>query len=177
MFPPGGSDTEFQQIQLELDKQTDRGAALLAGAVLEWRVRQTLRSRIKVWDSEAEKIFGTDDRAGELGFTAQARMAYCLGLVGEIGLRDIEAIAKIRNRFAHQFSVRSFSEQRVRDICGSLKSPELNHERFRLNATIPSKNPRDRFIQTTYLIGTMMWAQSVAPTVKWPRIGPNDIFW
>ena len=179
-FSPGDDSDELLAIQTELEQQTDRGAALLGGAFLEWRVKQAISTRLKIWDENATRIFGTDDRPGELGFLDQCRMAYCLGLVGTIGLKDLEVIAKIRNRFAHHFKVRSFDrDQKVRDFCTNLGSPAEHHQLFQLESTIEPTIPRARFKLTVNLLSSMLWLQATKGVVRWPFTKSTymSIFW
>jgi DNA-binding MltR family transcriptional regulator len=62
--------------------------------------------------------------SGALGANgARCDLAYCLGLITRDQRSDLKTIAKIRNKFAHDFNVASFDVSSVRDHCASLKSP------------------------------------------------------
>jgi DNA-binding MltR family transcriptional regulator len=50
-------------------------------------------------------------------------VAYCLGLITRDQRDDLKAIARIRNRFAHDFNVTDFGDPPIRDQCTALKSP------------------------------------------------------
>jgi hypothetical protein len=175
-FWPEDAPDDLNRIQEELSKQTDRGAAVLGTSFVEWRVRQAISTRLKIWDSNAERIFGTDDRGGELGFTDQCRMAYCLGLVGPIGLKDLETIARIRNRFAHHLSITSFADQKISTLCGNLKTPELWHDfyvrvmgRLKIPKTKPPTEPRTRFILSVNVLNANIWGVAVRGIIDWPE--------
>jgi hypothetical protein len=174
----GESEEEFQQVQEELIAQTDRGAGVMGGSFLEWRVKQAIRTRLHTWDEETEHIFGTDTRAGELGFTDQCRMAYSLGLIGVVGLKDLMTIGKIRNRFAHQLSVKSFTDRQIADWCKSLRSPELWYEAYgRIESAKPSNRPRLRYIAAVQQLQMMIWSVAVSGRVRWPKRRPGFLYW
>ena len=176
-FPIGSSQEEFDQLQKELMEQTDRGAAVLGGSFLEWRVKQAIRVRLRVWDANAEMIFGTDEKPGELGFAYQCRMAYCLGLIGPKGLKDLETIAKVRNRFAHHLSVTSFEDRRISDYCKALRTPELWYDLCQLESTKPAEQPRLRYITSVQVLHSMIWAVAAQASVVWPKVNPGTGFW
>jgi hypothetical protein len=178
-FAPRGSKDEFKELQEELGNQTDRGVAVLGASFLEWRVRQAIQVRMRVWDKNAESIFGTDDRSGELSFLYQCRMAYCLGLVGPVGLHDLEIIVKIRNKFAHQFGIRSFGHPTIREWCRTeLKTPEMMYKFCRLESTEPPTEPRHRFTWSVTLLHSMIWSVAVGCSpMKWPKVRKSMMFW
>ncbi len=109
-------------------------------------------------------IFGTDESPGKLGFFDQCRMAYCLGLVGQIGYFDLKLVAKVRNRFAHHMEVTSFSEAEVAKLCGKLESPGMYDAMIRRGVEqatgepLPDShrnyedNPSSRFMLTVQLL-------------------------
>jgi hypothetical protein len=181
-FFPRGSSEEHNRLYHELAGQTDRGAAILGGSYLEWRVTQSIRTRIQIWGKEAESIFGSENGSGgELSYFYQARLAYCLGLIGEMGLKDAEKIGNIRNRFAHRLSVDSFSgDNVVRDWCRDLKSPEAFNESQKAigSAGVPAPtDPRRRFEVTVELVSLILWSQAVSGKVVWPTPEPGLLFW
>lgn len=183
-FAPAGSQEEYIRFTGELKAQTDRGAAVLGASFLEWRVTQAIQTRVKVWDKHAEDIFGSEDKSGgELSAKYQAKMAYCLGLIGKDGLSDALLIGQIRNRFAHRLSVHSFTADHVvREWCRQLKSPEALKAQFK-NASVsmigiePPIEPRERFIATVHLVAVMLWSQAVRDKMRWPTVKPATIFW
>lgn len=181
-FAFDGSQERYAEMVAELSSQTDRGAAILGASFLEWRVRQAIKSRLKVWDESAESIFGTDAVPPKLGFTDQCRMAYCLGLIGPFGLDDLKMIARIRNRFAHQFGVTSFSSDvTVKKQCYALKSPEsaqiVGTQRIALPGKPIDEGPRKRFEVTVNLLFTMIWSQAHGGIVRWPKPRARTMFW
>jgi len=176
-FPIGESQEHFDRLQKELMEQTDRGAALIGGAFLEWRIKQAIRTRLHTWDEHGEVLFGNDEKPGELMFANQCRMAYCLGLVGKEGLRDLGIVGRIRNKFAHRLSVTSFEVEHVARQCKDLGTPEIWHEHWRLDATKPPSEPRLRYVFTVQLLHSMVWAVAVSGVLKWPRRRKGVFSW
>lgn len=79
-------------------KESDRGAAILAGSFLEHYLGQFLRSKA-VDEEVADKLFGS---MGPLAtFSQRIAIAYAFGFIDKQQCSDLELIRKIRNYFAH----------------------------------------------------------------------------
>lgn len=91
-------------------KESDRGAAILAGSFLEHYLGIFLKS--KTVDQEvAEKLFGA---MGPLAtFSQRIAIAYAFGFIDKQQYADLELIRKIRNYFAHH------------PISGTFDAPEV----------------------------------------------------
>jgi hypothetical protein len=72
----------------------------------------------------AEKIL--DARRGALG-SLQARIdvAYSLGLLTKPCKTSLDAIAEMRNKFAHALDYRSFNHPEIAKLCQSLQEPKM----------------------------------------------------
>ena len=99
----------------------ERGSAIVFLAALEEAVRKAIESRLAVVGENSEKLIGGDESPGALGFSDQCRLAYCLGPFGKETLADLKILARVRNRFAHGGRTVTFSDQRIQDLCGSLR--------------------------------------------------------
>lgn len=65
-----------------------------------------------------------DPRRGLLGaYSARADLCYCLGLVAKEVYQNLQAIAQIRNQFAHSHLSVTFDDPEVRQWCLDLISP------------------------------------------------------
>jgi DNA-binding MltR family transcriptional regulator len=102
----------------ELNRETDRGAALLAAAFLDDVLDALIRARF-VDDPEATNRLLTPGRPIE-SFGARTHLAYCIGLLGPDVYADINAIREIRNEFAHR-QPSSFASPEVRGRCEKLR--------------------------------------------------------
>lgn len=92
-------------------KESDRGAAILAGSFLEHYLGLFLRS-LAVDEAVAEKLFGS---MGPLStFSQRIAVAYAFGFIDKQAYANIEHIRKIRNYFAHHPIYGSFQEEEVK---------------------------------------------------------------
>lgn len=126
----------------ELQRESDRGLALVACALIDERLDETLRSFFRETPS-TDKLLG--DGNAPLGtLSARADACFALGLIDDYEHSEISLLRKIRNEFAHAKHGVSFATPRVRGLCASLASdlPEgadypLSDPRFRLtNAAV-----------------------------------------
>lgn len=91
-------------------KESDRGAAILAGSFLEHYLGQFLRPKA-VDEDVAEKLFGS---MGPLAtFSQRIAIAYAFGFIDKQQYADLELIRKIRNYFAHH------------PVAGTFEAPEV----------------------------------------------------
>ena len=107
----GAMDEEFHDAP-------DRVIAIVGASYLDEMLAQILRA-VFVDDKEAvENLIGQYGPIGTNG--ARYSLAYCLGLITREERDDLKAIADIRNKFAHQFAVRSFDHQVPTKYVGKL---------------------------------------------------------
>ena len=105
------SDLEPELDQLErffeqLHPETDRGAALTAGAMLEDRLGDILRGFL-IEEEEADRLLsGFNAPLGTL--SARILACYSLGLVEKHEYSEMQTIRKVRNHFAHNWEGVSF---------------------------------------------------------------------
>ncbi len=121
----------------ELNKETDRGLPLVAAALVDEKLLETLRSFF-CNKSAAEKLL--DESNAPLGtFSSRTEACFALGLIDEFEYKEISLIRKIRNEFARARHGMSFQNEKVSGLCSSLQSdlPE--------GAGYPTNEPRFRF--------------------------------
>lgn len=103
----------------DLERETDRGVALLAVAFLDDVLDVMLRA-VMVNEPEAvNRLMGTG-RALE-SFGARTHLAYCMGLLGRDVYHDVNLVREIRNDFAHRQPT-SFEAEEIRGKCQRLKA-------------------------------------------------------
>lgn len=91
-------------------KETDRGAAILAGSFLEHYLGVYLRS-LTTDKRAAEKLF---DGMGPLAtFSQRIAVAYAFGFINKRQHGDLELIRRVRNYFAHHPAHGSFATEEV----------------------------------------------------------------
>ena len=93
-------DEHVSDIIHELDNQTDRGAALIAAALLDTALRRTMSTRLAHFN-DFERIIFESEGAPLGSFFARIKVARALGVIGEVAEVHLDAIRRIRNQFAH----------------------------------------------------------------------------
>jgi hypothetical protein len=167
----GMGEDDFHAVLKEIETQSDRAAALLAVALLEIRIKQTIKGRVKVRDKKLLRLIGDQEKPGELAFLDQCRLAYCLGAFGPETFDDLETMAQVRNRFAHRFAALTFEDPKIRTLCMSLTTmnrqvlflnqPELSGRERRLLRRQHRNSirtvPRERFLFTFRYLHACLW--------------------
>lgn len=128
----------------ELQRETDRGLPLVAAALIDDRLMETLRAFFRDTRS-AEKLLAGGS-APLATFSARSDACHALGLIDDHEHGEIALIRKIRNEFAHAKHGISFRTQRITDLCANLKTevpPELTYLR---------ENPRSNFTNSAVSI-------------------------
>jgi mannitol repressor len=104
-----------QEIAKSLLKESDRGCAMIAGAILDEHLEEMLRGHFR----KHERIDRVTDTlfagVGPLSsFWAKIQIAYALGLIGHKTYSTLEWIRSIRNEFAHEYGPRSFNDEKIK---------------------------------------------------------------
>ena len=107
-------EAEQKQFHESLDHETDRGCCLMAASYLEYQLEIVIKKLLVNNLTTYEKLF---DFNGPLGtFSSKIEMAYSLGLIGPKVRQDLNFLRKIRNSFAHEHKLLSFSDKPMCDI-------------------------------------------------------------
>lgn len=133
----------------ELKRETDRGLPLVAAALIDDRLTETLRAFF-CEVSSAEKLLD-DGNAPISTFSSRTEACYALGLIDEFEYTEIGLIRKVRNEFAHEKHGVSFLSPRIQGLCSSLKSnlPE--------GAGYPLQDPRFRFANAVVVLALRLY--------------------
>ena len=128
----------------ELRRETDRGLPLVAAALIDNRLAETIRSFLRPGDLAAKLIDAGNAPLGTL--SARADLCYALGLIDEYEHSEIAIIRKVRNEFAHARHGLTFENPRVKGLCSTLQtsSPEP--------ALVHTNEPRLRFMNAALAI-------------------------
>jgi len=109
---------DFLPLLDQLNKESERGAVLLACSYIEDQLEDIITSFLIDDTTEYEKLFhGLNAPLGAL--SSRATMAYCLGLINKSEFAEIDILKKIRNAFAHNYKA-SFEDQKIKDLCNNL---------------------------------------------------------
>ncbi|MCH7730127.1 transcriptional regulator [Patescibacteria group bacterium] len=163
------TEPEIQQLAhflSEFNKESDRGAALVAASILDNQLQNILVNFL-IDKHESQKLL-TGFNAPLGTFSARASAAFALGLIQENEFREITLIRKIRNEFGHGWEAVSFELGRVADFCRKL--PWLGPEELEEEAT-----PRAKFNSAVAILLTdLLWrARLVTKERRSLRSWPN----
>lgn len=109
-----------------LEKESPRGAAVLALARFEYRLCEAIE----------EKLVNSDHKLdlGRMPAHRRIELGYALGLIDQKTRNDLQQkVLPIRNRFAHRADVLDFDDERVQEWCLKLDVgvPNSRDARFR----------------------------------------------
>lgn len=107
----------FMEFLAEFNKETERGAALAAAAMLDAQLGRILESFLIPNKGSKALLDGFNAPFGT--FSSRIAASFALGLLSEIEYRECELIRKVRNEFAHQVKV-SFETQKISGMCAQL---------------------------------------------------------
>ncbi len=129
MSAPERSAAEWlEAIHAQFEKETDRAAAVLVGAMLDEVLASLLRKRLIPPLSKERSLL--DSPYAPLGtFSARIDAAYQLGLISSYLARDLHLIRKIRNEFAHEAMECAFNDQRIADWVAALEATSRYNSR------------------------------------------------
>jgi len=130
----------------ELEKQTDRGAALIAGAVLDEVLEMAMTARlIELGRDQHDSLFA---RGRPLdSFAAKIALGYALGLYPNTARVLLEMIRDVRNKFAHRIEPLEFSNPEVVQMIASRRT-------LRTPTGLP---PRQEFLGMFALLAAMLY--------------------
>ena len=108
----------LRSIDAEFRDAEDRVMAVVGAAYLDSILEQLLRAAFLNDEAEADRLLAPDRPIGANG--ARYQLAYCLGLIDADQRDDLKTIAKVRNLFAHDYSIASLEEERANALVKSL---------------------------------------------------------
>jgi hypothetical protein len=101
-----------------IDQLDDRGAAILAGALLEDRLTIAIKARL-ISDPKVMRALFTG--MGPLAtFSAKIKLAYLMSIIPKPISKCADTVRKIRNEFAHNLSPLTFETPQIKALCGDL---------------------------------------------------------
>nr|WP_245341640.1 MULTISPECIES: transcriptional regulator [unclassified Rhizobium] len=108
----------FSDFLDDFNKETERGAALAAAAMLDDQLGKVIEAFLIPNKGSQALLSGFNAPLGS--FSARIAAAFGLGLISEAEYRECELIRKVRNEFAHQIRV-SFATEKVVVLCAQLQ--------------------------------------------------------
>ncbi|WP_448110792.1 transcriptional regulator [Pseudomonas lini] len=108
----------FMDFLTDFNKETERGAALAAAAMLDEQLARIIESFLIPNKGSKALLDGFNAPLGT--FSARISASFAFGLISEIEYRECELVRKVRNEFAHQIKV-SFKNEKVVSLCAQLQ--------------------------------------------------------
>lgn len=108
----------FSDFLADFNKETDRGAALAAAAMIDDQLGQTIAAFLIPNKGSDALLDGFNAPLGT--FSSRIAAAFGLGLITEPEYRECDLIRKVRNEFAHKIKV-SFKTEKVVSLCAHLQ--------------------------------------------------------
>jgi mannitol operon repressor len=109
---------ELGQFLAEFNRESDRGAALVAASMLDERLKEILHAFMLDSPASQELLSGFSAPLGT--FSSRAVAAFALGLIQSNEFEEITIIRKIRNEFGHGWQPVPFETGRIADLCRNL---------------------------------------------------------
>jgi DNA-binding MltR family transcriptional regulator len=117
-------------------KESDRGYALVALDFIDSHLSELLKASMVDDVPRVKSILNSPIRA----IATRAKLAYCLGLIGEQTYELIEQIREIRNQFGHSFELLTFDSPDIAAMCKQIRIPEYDEKgvdnRFRFELAV-----------------------------------------
>ena len=149
---------EFGHFLTELKRESDRGAALIAAAVLDERLKEILENYLIVSKEANALLSGANAPLGTL--SARASISYSLGLIQKNEFEEITLIRKIRNEFGHQWKNVDFNNKKIISYCNKL--PWLGPAESEIGST-----SRARFdFAVAILLTNLLWRARLVKTER-----------
>lgn len=101
----------------DLNKETARGAALIAPAFIDEQLKRII-SAFLMKTKTAQELLEDGAPLGE--FSARIKIVHAMGLITDDERHDCDAVRRVRNRFAHLAKM-SFEDEKVKAYCSSMK--------------------------------------------------------
>jgi hypothetical protein len=112
---------DWEKFATDYAKADDRSCGILFGAYVDNCVTETLLTYVVHKDDCEEHLL---KESGPLGsFYARIELLWALGGLDRRVRDDLHLVRRIRNKFAHEMEITSFSEEPIRAWCDSLKLP------------------------------------------------------
>ena len=109
----------FSEFINEFQHESDRAAAILAGAYLD-NLLSTILENYLISDNKNSHNILYGNNSPLYTFHSRILCSYGLGLIPTHEFKDLLVIKKIRNAFAHKQAGLSFSSQSITDQCKKL---------------------------------------------------------
>ena len=126
----------LKDIETELAEQTDRGAAIIACAILDDFLTEALQKRLVTNKEVIGRLFNYEANGPLAHFAAKIDIGFAVGIIKADMWSDLHNIRRTRNYFAHRAESLKFSNAKIARWCSEL-----------LTAKPEWKDPRERYLK------------------------------
>jgi hypothetical protein len=156
----------------EVDKQTDRGAAIVGAAYVDLVLREAITARLIDNTALMNTLF--ENRGPLQDFGARIQVAFALGVYGTRAYKDLCIIKDVRNAFAHSAEAMDFDHADVQRLCDGLWFPrKIRIETRPMPATAKERYIRGIELLTDGLYDDMRRMKSGQKISSFLMMGPN----
>lgn len=140
----------FQEFLKEFQTETDRGVGLVGAALLDKQLLDLLKSHFLKKKESIELLEGGTSPLGT--FSSRIKIGFCLGLITEFELKELQLIRKIRNEFAHQTHGLSFKNEKIAISCNKFfdRMPDAKMKGI-------ERTNRTKFIDAVIFMSLALW--------------------
>ena len=122
MKPEKVDISDHNNIVQEFEKESDRGAAVLAGSLIENYLAKYMKSNM-IDDKNVDDLFHGFGPFST--FSQRFRSAYAFRLISKEQKQTLSIIQSIRNHFAHNPYIATFEDKKVAGWCRSISIKNL----------------------------------------------------
>jgi mannitol operon repressor len=157
---------ELSEFLSEFNRESDRGAALTAAAMLDQRLEEILSGYLADVPATQDLLSGYSAPLGT--FSSRNSIAFALGLIQENEYNEINVVRKIRNEFGHSWKGTDFKSGKGASLCNQL--PWLGPKELEAKSTA-----RERFnFAIAILLTDFLWrVRLVKKEKRVNRVWPN----
>jgi DNA-binding MltR family transcriptional regulator len=158
------------EIEAFYDALRDRDRAIVLSAIAENHLKSLLQLLMRRDEKEiSQQLFNPSGPLGPFG--TKIRLAYMLRILPPEIHKDLMIVSKIRNKFAHDLSVKSFDDQQIADwvkgmhhynlFLNSVEAIQKKHQLERESGTPESEH---KFRTIAYVLGNS--AETIAGSYR-----------
>jgi hypothetical protein len=146
----------------EIEKQSDRGAAILATAFLEEQLIECIKASLMDDPQIVKNLFrGSGPLAA---FATKIDLGFLLKIYSKKMHRQLITIRDIRNKFAHRVRPLSFATEDIAALCRNLPAPARKRP-----PRIPSEEQEDKLFENDLRAWQFMWLEWINSGKDTPR--------
>jgi hypothetical protein len=106
-------EEKLKNITEELETQTDRGAAIIAAAIVDHFLAGAIEARLILTPDIKDRLFGGEANGPLAHFAAKIDVGFAIGILNDQMWSDLHDVRRIRNKFAHALEPVAFDDSKI----------------------------------------------------------------